>query len=159
VGTGIARKRVDWRSAELIALDTSPILYLVEDSPTHAARVLPVFLSIERGERQAIASSLALLEILVAPYRARDEAHRPRLRGLLLSFPNLTWVDVDLATADRAAYLRARYALRTPDAIHLASALQFHADLFLTNDRRLRRVREIPVALVEELPTLPRSHP
>ena len=149
--TGTGRKRLDWRSAKLIALDTSPIVYHLEDNPAYASRVLPVFLSIERGEKRATASSLALLEILVAPYRVRDEARRAHLLGLLVSFPNLAWVSVDLSVADRAAFLRARYDLRTPDAIHLASALASHADLFLTNDRRLRRVKEIPVVLVEEL--------
>lgn len=148
---GSARKAVDWRSTRLIALDTSPILYHLEDSPAFGARVLPIFLSIERGDRQATASSLALLEVLVGPYRIKDEARRARLTGLLVSFPNLTWASMDLPIADRAAYLRARYDLRTPDAIHLASAMVSHADLFLTNDRRLRRVREIPVLLVEDL--------
>ena len=58
---------------------------------------------------------------------------------------------MDLAMADRAAHLRARYDLRTPDSIHLASALESRADLFLTNDRRLCQVEEIPVLLVEDL--------
>ena len=53
--------------------------------------------------------------------------------------------------AHRAAEYRARYGLRTPDAIHVATAVQARAEVFLTNDRRLRRVEEIDVLLVEDL--------
>jgi len=56
-----------------------------------------------------------------------------------------------LAIADRAASLRARYRLRTPDAIQIATALQTRVDAFLTNDRDLRRVEEVPVLLIDEL--------
>ncbi|MGH7334980.1 MAG: PIN domain-containing protein [Candidatus Rokuibacteriota bacterium] len=40
---------------------------------------------------------------------------------------------------------------RTPDAIHLATAVQEGADIFLTNDHDLLRVREVPILLVDEL--------
>ena len=148
---GTVRKPFDWRTAKLIALDTSPLLYHLEEHPRYAKPVFPVFQSIERGAQNATASSLALLEILVAPYRVKDEARRTLLVGLLVSFPNLSWRSVDLSIADRAAALRAHYNLRTPDAIHLASAVESGADLFLTNDRRRRPVKGIPILLVEEL--------
>jgi predicted nucleic acid-binding protein len=152
VASGAAEKHLDWRAARLVALDTSPLVYYVEDHPEFAPALFPLFQSIERGRRRAVVSSLALLEILVAPYRAGDDARRAYLTALLSSFPNLTWVNLDPAIADRAASLRARYSLSTPDAIHLASALASQADVFLTNDRALRRVQEVSVLLVEELP-------
>jgi predicted nucleic acid-binding protein len=53
--------------------------------------------------------------------------------------------------ADRAASIRARYRLRTPDAIHLATAILEGVDVFLTNDRDLLQVREVPILLIDEL--------
>jgi predicted nucleic acid-binding protein len=44
-----------------------------------------------------------------------------------------------------------RYRLRTPDAIHLATALHQGADIFLTNDHALLQVNEVPVLLIDEL--------
>jgi hypothetical protein len=45
--------------------------------------------------------------------------------------------------------LRARYQIRTPDAIQIAAAIDFGARLFLTNDDRVRRVTEIEVVVLE----------
>lgn len=50
---------------------------------------------------------------------------------------------------DRAAEFRARYGLRTPDAIHAAAAICNHCDALLTNDRR--RFDRVPGLVVELL--------
>lgn len=141
----------DWRHVRTLAIDTSAFIYHLESHPTYAALLLPIFEDIERGRCRAVASTLAFLEVLVQPSGARDEARRAALATLLVSFPGMAWVAVDLAVADRAASLRARYRLRMPDAIHLATAVQESADAFLTNDRALLRVREVPILLVDEL--------
>jgi predicted nucleic acid-binding protein len=54
-----------------------------------------------------------------------------------------------LPVADRAP-LSGRGVAANPDAIQLATALQARADVFLTNDRDLRRVEEVPVLLIDE---------
>jgi predicted nucleic acid-binding protein len=46
-------------------------------------------------------------------------------------------VPFTIETADRYAQIRGPLGLAAADAIHLASAAQAHADLFLTNDKRL----------------------
>ena len=60
--------------------------------------------------------------------------------------------NVDFDTAFLAAQLRAKYqAIKAMDALQLASAIQSHCDVFLTNDKQLRQVQEIKVLLVDEL--------
>ena len=56
-----------------------------------------------------------------------------------------------------AADLRARYNLRTPDAIQIATAILTGCDAFLTNDDGLRRVSaEMPVIIMHEIdPNVP----
>ena len=53
--------------------------------------------------------------------------------------------------ADRAAELRARYRLSTPDVVQLATAIGHKAVCFYGNDRGLRRVREIECIIMEDL--------
>ncbi len=48
---------------------------------------------------------------------------------------------------ERAARLRARHRLKTPDAIHLAAALEHGCDEFWTNDRRLAAAAEGALAI------------
>ena len=58
---------------------------------------------------------------------------------------------VSAAIADLAAGLRAHHALRTPDALHVATALATGCDAFLTNDATLRRVTALPVISLASL--------
>lgn len=51
---------------------------------------------------------------------------------------------------DRATEIRARYAFKTPDAIHLAAAALSSCEMFLTNDLRLDRFTELPVVALTE---------
>jgi predicted nucleic acid-binding protein len=48
----------------------------------------------------------------------------------------------------RAAKIRAQYNFRTPDALHLAAAVDAACDLFLTNDALLTRYPGLAVEVV-----------
>ena len=49
------------------------------------------------------------------------------------------WLASDDRIFARACRLRADHGLKTPDALHLATALQYACDQFWTNDDRLSR--------------------
>ena len=79
-------------------------------------------------------SDLVLLECLVQPLATGNVGAETNVRRFLercLSFP------LTSAVFERAAHLRAQHRLKTPDAIHLAAALEYGCDEFWTNDRRL----------------------
>jgi predicted nucleic acid-binding protein len=44
--------------------------------------------------------------------------------------------------------LRARYNLKSPDAIHYATAVEVGATAFLTGDRALSRCSEVPMEVL-----------
>jgi predicted nucleic acid-binding protein len=60
-------------------------------------------------------------------------------------------INVNNLIAIKAAELRAKYSLKTPDSIQLATAIQYNADYFLTNDLRLKLVNEIKSITLNEL--------
>jgi len=92
-----------------------------------------------------------MTELLVQPYRDSDEDRVDEFYGLLTSYPNLEWVAPDLEIADVAARLRARYRMRTPDALQAATALRSKATGFVANDGIFERVNELETLLFEEL--------
>ena len=50
---------------------------------------------------------------------------------------------IDSDTAFLAAQLRAKYqGIKAMDSLQLASAIQNHCDVFLSNDKQLRQVEE-----------------
>jgi predicted nucleic acid-binding protein len=70
---------------------------------------------------------------------------------LLAKYPNLAWVDADFGIANRAAELRARYGLKTPDALHAATAIDAGVTGFVTNDAEYGRVQEFQTLQFEKL--------
>ncbi len=134
---------------QVIALDTSLFVYQLEgDSPfTEEASV--ILLSIEKGGYKGIFASIGVLELLVKPKKLGREDIVEQYKSALANFPHLQVINLNEAIIDRAADLRARYGLRTPDAIHLATAIVSKADVFVTNDKSLTRVKEIKVRLLQ----------
>ncbi len=134
-----------------IALDTNVFIYFLEDHPRYRSVCASLFDRIERGHNPAVTSTVTLLELLVQPYRDQKEELAHKIFALTTSYPKLEWVPVTMAAADRAAELRARYRLSTPDAIQLATAIGFNAVRFYGNDRSLRRVKEIECLILDDL--------
>lgn len=68
---------------------------------------------------------------------------------------NFALVPIDYAIAEQAADLRARYNLRTPDALQIAAALSAGCQAFATNDRQLQRVTELSIVILDDLQAIP----
>jgi len=133
-----------------LGLDTSILIYLVQDHPRYGEWCASLFARIERNELTAVTSTVSLLEALVLPYRVGDDALIKKFHGLLDTYPHLTWMPVTLDIADRAAELRARYRLSTPDAIQVATAIEARATGFIGNDRGLRKIGEIECVILDD---------
>ena len=121
-------------------LDANVFVYALEGEPALRALALSVLDAVDTGEVVACTGEITLAEVLVAPYRQGNA-------GLAAAYETLLGprspVDVFPTTAQTwrdAARLRSQTALRLPDAVHLATALQAGADVFLTHDHRLVRV-------------------
>ncbi len=80
--------------------------------------------------------------MLSGPLRAGEETLARRYRAVLES-----WQVVDLTgdIAEGAARLRAKYNLKLPDAIQVASALAINAEVLVTHDRDFSPVRGLRI--------------
>jgi len=136
---------------ERIGLDTNIFIYFLQNHPRYGAWCVSLFDRIERGHNPAVTSTVTLLELLVQPYREQKEELAQKIFALTSTYPKIEWVPVSLALADRAAELRARYRLSTPDAIQLATAIGHKATRFYGNDLSLRRVKEIDCLIVDDV--------
>ncbi len=94
-------------------------------------------------------SRISRLECRSKPTRERDAALLARYDA---AFARTRVVDVTAAIIERATELRARYGFRSPDAIHLATAIDEGADVFITGDAALARCTEIAVDVLTATP-------
>jgi predicted nucleic acid-binding protein len=120
-----------------VGLDAAPLIYYLEEHPRYLPLVDPFFEALDRGAFHVVASTVVLLEVLVHPLRHANARLAQAYRDILRTTDALTLVPVSPEIAEQAAQLRARFSIKTPDAIHLATALHRQAAYFITNDTRL----------------------
>jgi predicted nucleic acid-binding protein len=59
-----------------------------------------------------------------------------------MNFPNLEVADLDRDVIRLAARTRADYRLRPPDALQVRACIRCGAQVFITNDRRINRMKD-----------------
>jgi predicted nucleic acid-binding protein len=131
-----------------VYLDACVIIYLVEAQPPFHEKILSALDGMCREDDSALLTSrLSLLECRVRAMRNKDTPLLQRYADFF--HPDQVYIhEIDAATIERATELRAQYAYRAPDAIHLATAIEANADVFLTGDLRLAQCREIVVRVL-----------
>lgn len=90
------------------------------------------------------------MEALVLPLRNNDLLLLETYEQLLLS-EEMQLIPISQSVLKQAANLRARTKLKTPDAIHAATALSANCSQFLTNDQGFRNVPGLPVIILSEI--------
>lgn len=133
------------RRHKTIGLDSNLLIYFIEGHPEYQTVAKKIFESIEMGRNQGICSTLSLLEVLVQPYRKDNEEMVNGFYSLLTTYPHLSWIELSVEIADLGARLRAKYQIKTPDAILLATAIYAGASGFIGNDNSLKKVKELEI--------------
>lgn len=139
------------KNISLVAFDTAPVIYFVEANPTYDALVTAIFQRVDDDEITAVTSVITLCEVLVHPIRNQNTNLRKRYREILQNSPNFFTKSINSSIAETAAELRAKYNLRTPDALQIATALENNCDAFLCNDGGLKRVAELRIIVLDDL--------
>jgi uncharacterized protein len=116
----------------LIYLDACLLIYAIEEHPVWANDVRAA-LKNEPDARFAM-SPLIKMECLVKPLKTGDMAMQRRYEAGLNELVQLPMTE---AIFLQAAMLRARFGMKTPDALHLACAQHHGCTALWTNDDRL----------------------
>lgn len=88
---------------------------------------------------------------MVKPLRDSETKVVKQYKEILRNAESIEILDITSPIAIKAAELRAKYNIRTPDALQVAAAIEGKADYFLTNDLRLKVITEINVIRIAEL--------
>ncbi len=118
----------------MICLDSCVVIYLVEKHPLFYRPLDRQFR--EHTSMGFAISPLAVLECLVGPLKREDATLQARFEGF---FAVVAQLPNDEAVFREAAELRAHLGVKTPDALHLATAERYGCIQFWTNDDRLAK--------------------
>jgi predicted nucleic acid-binding protein len=135
---------------KIIGLDTAPFIYYIEDVAPYADLLDPVFSLVENHALRAVTSAVTFAEILTKPFTDKNFALADEIKFTLKSFSSLSVASIDEKLAETAALIRARYSIRLADALQLAAAIQAEATLFLTNDKRMKKLDAVQVLILSE---------
>jgi predicted nucleic acid-binding protein len=133
-----------------VYVDTQIVVYTVDRHPQFASILDPLWHAVRSSSLTVLTSELTTMEVLVHPLRH----NQPKLVSTFEEFmrqPGLTLVPVSRTILRRGAMLRASMIrLRTPDAIHVAIALELNCDCVLTNDAGWRGV-QVPTVVLSDV--------
>ena len=143
-------------SSGSVYLDAVGFIYSVERIEPFCSLLQPIWQAAQSGRIEIVASELVILETLVKPIRDHDTTLQDSFRELLRS-REVELVPTTSSIWKRAAHIRATTGLKTPDAIHAASALAAKANLLVTNDSHFRRISAPPVVILSDLVERPEA--
>jgi uncharacterized protein len=119
-----------------VYLDSCLVIYLIEEHPGFAPLL-------EKNIANApnlifVVSGLTEMECLVMPFRQNNQ---PLINKFQDWFKQTQVVSIEKEIFHQAAQLRADFpSLKTPDALHIATATFYNYDEFWTNDNRLDKI-------------------
>ena len=133
-----------------VCIDTAPFIYFIEKDQRYLNLLRPVFAEIAAGRIDAITSTITLLEVLILPFKTNNETLAEKYREILLCSDGLTTFEILHEVSEMSSKLRAKYLIRTPDAIQIAVGILHGADTFLTNGVYLKKVDDIKVLILND---------
>ncbi len=121
-----------------IALDTNIFIYALEDSGSLGKAALEILEEIKSSTPRVFTSVLTVQELITGLYRDNYEEKVSDYLDFISYNGLITLVDYTKPIALIAAQVRGTYkAIRTPDAIQIATAVFSGASEFYTADTRL----------------------
>jgi Predicted nucleic acid-binding protein, contains PIN domain len=115
------------------AFDADVLIYAAVPDHPDGRRVRALFADLTTDQPAGVGSTLLLPELLTKP--TRDDAE-DELLALAALLARLDLRPVDEMTAELAVALGASYRLRAAGAVHLATAVNYGAERFITNNRK-----------------------
>jgi predicted nucleic acid-binding protein len=135
----------------IVYLDANSVIYTIERIEPYLTILNPLWDAVQAGIVTVATSDLTLLEVLVAPLKKGDKGLEADYRALLQRSQGVRLIPISQTVLERAANLRATTSVKTPDAIHAATALVARCDLFVTNDVAFKKVTGLPVTILSEV--------
>ncbi len=131
----------------LIYCDSVILIHFLDANDASHVRAAQRLAALRSAGDEMAVSDLTRLECRVKPIQLADGLRLAIFDGFF-ALSDVRRVPLTTAVFDRATGLRAQFAFKTADALHLAAAIEAGCGLFLTADTKLARCTAIPVEVL-----------
>lgn len=132
-----------------IYLDANALIYSLEMVAPYFSVLAPLWDEAQRRRLPLVSSQIVLMEVLVKPVRTGDSVLENRYRAAFAGGA-VRLEPVSPMIVETGVRIRAATGIKTPDALHAATALSMGCALFITNDASFRRVEGLPVTVLND---------
>ena len=133
-----------------VYVDAQILIYTVERFPKYFDVVLPLWQASRDSQLEVVTSELSILEVMTGPIKTGNQHLIEAYEGLVMG-TEIRLIPIDTQVLMDAARLRAETSLRTPDAIHVATAILAGCETLVTNDLAFRSVNAINVQILKDI--------
>jgi predicted nucleic acid-binding protein len=135
---------------KLVGVDTSIFIYFIEKHVEYNKLLKNFFKKNLEGEIEIVTSTITLLELLVLPFKQSRKDLIKKYKNIFAESEHIELIDLNNEISEISARIKANSGIRTPDAVQIGTSVYKKADYFLTNDKRLRSVKEIPMIILDD---------
>jgi predicted nucleic acid-binding protein len=137
-------------AAGLVYLDANAVIFSVEKHPAYWPLLQPIWQAAKGSSIELVSSDLVLMETSIGPLKSGDSALANAYEQLFQQAQTRLF-PITQPILREAARLRATTNLKTPDALHAATAMDANCALFITNDAGFRSVPGLSLVILDDL--------
>lgn len=134
----------------LIGVDSAVFIYQFEIIEPFFDLTNILFFRFSQEKIKLVTSTITLAEVFTKPFKDNNIMNVELFRSAFVQMDNLKLLPVDNNLAISAASIRAKYNFRLPDAIQIATAVAAKAQIFVTNDAKLKKVKELQIICLSD---------
>jgi predicted nucleic acid-binding protein len=133
-----------------VYIDTPVLIYTLENHPDFYPVLKQLWAKFENNQVSIASSELIITEALVSPLRSGNMVSIANYEQLIFH-AGINLIPIDRSILLAATKLRVKYKLKTPDAIHAATALSIGCNRFITNDKGFCNIAGLPTLILSEV--------
>ena len=131
-----------------VLLDTSVFIYYLEEVEPYCPLAEDIFNDIADENIRGYLSTISITEFVTKPLADGNVTDVERFKQFIRAL-SIQVLAVTYEIAERAGKLRSQYpSVRIPDALIVATALENSCDVFVTNDKNLKKLEDCGVTVI-----------
>ncbi len=134
-----------------VYFDAMIFIYLIENYLPLKIQLMDIKDSLSLAETNIVTSHLTLCETLVVPFRNENTKLIAQYYNFICKSRIFELYETNLDTYIRASLFRSQYGLKTPDAIHVSTAVRANCEFFLTNDKFIKTPSSLRVINIKDM--------